>query len=53
VRRTIPGPPGQPDIDAANFPAQTHAHMPSLTLKPTHKAVTACYDSLAKFAALP
>ena len=23
--------------------------MPSLTLKPTHKAVTAYYDSLAKF----
>ncbi len=26
--------------------------MPSLTLKPTHKAVTAYYDSLAKFAKL-
>jgi len=26
--------------------------MPSLTLKPTHKAVTAYYDSLAKFAGL-
>ncbi len=26
--------------------------MPTLTLKPTHKAVTAYYDSLAKFAKL-
>ena len=26
--------------------------MPTLTLKPTHKAVTAYYDSLAKFARL-
>jgi len=28
------------------------APMPSLSLKPTHKAVTAYYDSLAKFAKL-
>jgi hypothetical protein len=42
----------QPGIDAANFPAQTRPPMPSLTLKPTHKAVAACYDSLAQFARL-
>jgi hypothetical protein len=42
----------QPAIDAASLPAQTRPHMPRLTLKPTHKAVSAYYDSLAKLARL-
>ena len=38
-------------LPSRRFSVYYHS-MPSLTLKPTHKAVTAYYDSLAKFAEL-
>lgn len=37
------------ELTLANFP-RTLPVMPSLTLKPTHQAVSAGYDSPAKFA---